>query len=199
MYVSSNITSTLFFSSLIIKILSDERDTPSWDDLTTLYVLPCYMQQLLHTAVANILGHSSGQTNKIEGSRHTSTHKHTQHTTKTYVHTHTHKFWIWPHRYNRGWAAWSGWPRPDHLQSRCFAAVVRFDLINKGLDRGVGLRNPGIEMCWRPASHCEIICLWFWDDVSLVALHFSPDQINDSGQTTSHFCQTALTIDHTID
>ena len=30
----------------------------------------------------------------------------------------------------------------------------------------------------------------------LVALHFSPDQINGSGQTTSHFCQTSLTIDH---
>ena len=28
----------------------------------------------------------------------------------------------------------------------------------------------------------------------LVALHFSLDQINDSCQTTSHFCQTTLTI-----
>ena len=64
------------------------REVPSWYNLTTLYVLPCYMQQLLHTAVANILGHSSGQTNKNRR-QPTHTHIHTPHTTKTHVHIHT--------------------------------------------------------------------------------------------------------------
>ena len=140
------------------------REVASWYNLTTLYVLPCYMQQLHIQHFQTFWGTQVARQTKIEGSQHT--HTYTLHIQPRPTYTYTHKFWIRPHIYNRGWAAWSGWPRPDHLQSRCFAAVVRFDLINKGLDR-VGLRNPGIEMCWRPTSHCEIICLWFWDDVAL--------------------------------
>ena len=78
------------------------REVPSWDYLTTLYVLPCYMQQLHIQHLQTFRGTQVARQTKIEGSQHT--HTYTLHIQPRHRYIYTHKFWIRPHRYNRGWA-----------------------------------------------------------------------------------------------